>query len=119
MRLLLPAVLLALALWTFAALAALPFADWPALPLHPAQMGTGQILLAFGLMPRGVVALLAGGCLGLAGALMQAVLRNPLADPTTLGTASGAQLALVAATIFAPASWQAARCRWRWPVLPR
>src|SRR5690606_38142871 len=43
-----------------------------------------------------------GGCLGLAGALMQAVLRNPLADPTTLGTASGAQLALVAATIFAP-----------------
>ena len=102
MRLLLPAVLLALALWTFAALAALPFADWPALPLHPAQMETGQILLAFGLMPRGVVALLAGGCLGLAGALMQAVLRNPLADPTTLGTASGAQLALVAATIFAP-----------------
>lgn len=104
MRPILPASALALTLilWAFAALTALPFADWPALPWDSQTMPTGQILLAFGLMPRGVVALLAGACLGLAGALMQAVLRNPLADPTTLGTASGAQLALVAATILAP-----------------
>ena len=79
MRPILAAALLALALWAFAALTALPFAAWPALPWHAEGMETGQILLAFGLMPRGAVALLAGGCLGLAGALMQAVLRNPLA----------------------------------------
>lgn len=92
----------ALALWTIAALSALPLADWPALPWRIDGMSVGQILLAYGLMPRGVLALLAGAALGLAGALMQAVLRNPLADPTTLGTASGAQLAIVAATIHAP-----------------
>lgn len=104
MRLALPAIGLvaAFGLWSCAALVALPFAQWPALPWRVETMGVGQILLTYGLMPRGVVALLAGACLGLAGALMQAVLRNPLADPTTLGTASGAQLALVAATIFAP-----------------
>ncbi len=94
--------MLALALWGFAALSALPLADWPALPWRLDGMEVPQILLAYGLMPRGVLALLAGAALGLAGALMQAVLRNPLADPTTLGTASGAQLAIVAATIFAP-----------------
>jgi len=92
----------ALALWSIAALSALPPADWPALPWRTSDMTVQQILLAYGLMPRGVLALLAGAALGLAGALMQAVLRNPLADPTTLGTASGAQLAIVAATIFAP-----------------
>ena len=95
-------LLLAIALWGFAALRLVPLPDWPALPWHAADMSIPQILLAYGTMPRGVIALLAGAALGLAGALMQAVLRNPLADPTTLGTAAGAQLALVAATIFAP-----------------
>ncbi|MEG4645496.1 iron chelate uptake ABC transporter family permease subunit, partial [Paracoccus sp. APAP_BH8] len=85
-----------------AAVAALPLAEWPALPWRIDEMSVGQILLAYGLMLRGILALLAGAALGLAGALMQAVLRNPLADPTTPGTASGAQLAIVAATIHAP-----------------
>jgi iron complex transport system permease protein len=93
---------LALALWALAALSALPATDWPALPWRIEAMRADQILLTYGLMPRGMMALLAGALLGLAGALMQAVLRNPLADPTTLGTASGAQLAIVAATILAP-----------------
>lgn len=96
------AALAVIALWVFAALTTLPLSKWPALPWQSEALDVQQILLTYGLMPRGVVALLAGACLGLAGALMQAVLRNPLADPTTLGTASGAQLALVAATIFAP-----------------
>jgi ABC-type Fe3+-siderophore transport system permease subunit len=103
MKLALPlAALSALSLWSFAALSALSLGEWPSLPWRVAEMEVHQILLTHGLMPRGAVALLAGACLGLAGALMQAVLRNPLADPTTLGTASGAQLALVAATIFSP-----------------
>lgn len=103
MKLALPMSLcLALGLWIFAALSTLPLADWPAFPWRADALSVEQILLVFGVMPRAAVALLAGAILGLAGALMQAVLRNPLADPTTLGTASGAQLALVAATILAP-----------------
>ncbi len=34
--------------------------------------------------------------------MFQQVLRNPLAEPTTLGTSAGAQLALTAATLYAP-----------------
>ncbi|MCS4243377.1 iron complex transport system permease protein [Rhizobium sp. BIGb0125] len=93
---------IAAGLWFLAALNALPITHWPTLPWHATDMTIEQILLAFGLVPRAAVALLVGALLGLAGALMQAVLRNPLADPTTLGTAAGAQLAIVMATVFAP-----------------
>ncbi|MFW6153791.1 MAG: FecCD family ABC transporter permease [Planctomycetota bacterium] len=41
-------------------------------------------------MPQALAALLAGGCLGLAGTAMQNVLRNPLASPFTLGISQGA-----------------------------
>ncbi|MBB3772536.1 iron complex transport system permease protein [Angulomicrobium tetraedrale] len=54
------------------------------------------------LAPRYVVGLLAGAALGLAGALLQSVLRNTLADPSSLGVAAGAHLAIVAMTAFAP-----------------
>ncbi|MCZ0961343.1 Fe(3+)-hydroxamate ABC transporter permease FhuB [Paracoccus benzoatiresistens] len=109
---LLPFAVLAALLWLTAALQLLPFAQWPAWPLDPARMEIGQILLGFGLMPRGVVALLAGGVLGLSGAILQVVLRNPVADPTTLGISSGAQLALVMATMLAPGLLDGGR----WPV---
>lgn len=46
-------------------------------------------------VPRTVIALLAGAALGLAGAAMQGVARNPLADPGILGVNSGAALAVV------------------------
>lgn len=52
--------------------------------------------------PRLAMALLAGGGLALAGVLMQQVLRNPLAAPTTLGVTSGANLALMATSLMAP-----------------
>lgn len=61
-----------------------------------------QLLLHFTWWPRLCMALLAGAGLALAGVLMQQVLRNPLASPTTLGVASGANLALMAATLLAP-----------------
>ena len=63
-----------------------------------------QAVVHFSWLPRLTVTLLAGAALGLAGTLMQQVLRNPLASPTTLGVASGAQLALMMVTLFAP-SW--------------
>jgi iron complex transport system permease protein len=43
-------------------------------------------------LPRTLGAWLAGGLLGLAGAIAQGVFRNPLADPYLLGSASGASL---------------------------
>lgn len=48
-------------------------------------------------IPRTVVALLAGGALGLAGASVQGLTRNPLADPGILGINAGAALAMVLA----------------------
>jgi len=47
--------------------------------------------------PRTAGAFLAGGLLGLGGAIAQGVFRNPLADPYLLGSASGATLAIVVA----------------------
>lgn len=46
-------------------------------------------------LPRTLAGLLAGGALGLAGALMQTLTRNPLADPGLLGVNSGASFAIV------------------------
>jgi iron complex transport system permease protein len=48
-------------------------------------------------VPRTAAGLLAGAALGLAGALMQGVTRNPLADPGILGVNAGAALAVVGA----------------------
>jgi iron complex transport system permease protein len=47
--------------------------------------------------PRTLLGLLAGLALGLAGALMQGLTRNPIADPGLLGLNSGASLAVVVA----------------------
>ncbi|WP_136636745.1 FecCD family ABC transporter permease [Pseudooceanicola onchidii] len=46
-------------------------------------------------VPRTVLAVLAGAALGLAGAVLQGVTRNPLADPGILGINSGAAMAIV------------------------
>lgn len=46
-------------------------------------------------VPRTLLALLAGAALGLAGAVMQGVTRNPLADPGILGVNAGAAMAVV------------------------
>ncbi|SFS04214.1 iron complex transport system permease protein [Microbacterium sp. cf046] len=51
-------------------------------------------------IPRTVLAILVGAALGLAGASMQAVTRNPLADPGILGVSGGAALAVVIGIAF-------------------
>lgn len=48
-------------------------------------------------VPRTVIGLVAGAALGAAGALMQGVTRNPIADPGLLGLNSGASLAVIVA----------------------
>ncbi|WJR69602.1 iron chelate uptake ABC transporter family permease subunit [Neorhizobium sp. CSC1952] len=61
-----------------------------------------RILLWSSLAPRAAIALIAGAALGLAGALLQRVLRNPIADASTLGIASGAELALTLGLSLSP-----------------
>ncbi|TKG72854.1 iron ABC transporter permease [Prauserella endophytica] len=53
-------------------------------------------------LPRVVAALLAGAALALAGALVQAVARNPLAEPGIIGVAGGAGLGAVAVITLVP-----------------
>ncbi|GAA0460481.1 iron ABC transporter permease [Streptomyces sp. NPDC046215] len=58
-------------------------------------------------VPRVLAALLAGAALALAGTLVQAVTRNPLAEPATLGVSGGASLGavLVVTTVPSVGSW--------------
>jgi iron complex transport system permease protein len=51
-------------------------------------------------VPRTVLAMLVGAALALSGTTMQAVTRNPLADPGILGVSSGAALAVVTGIAF-------------------
>lgn len=97
------ALLLAAAALAGADLAArLPAAQWLPALFAPAADDMRQLLLHFSWLPRLCMAALCGAALALAGTLMQQVLRNPLASPGTLGVASGAQLALALATLWAP-----------------
>lgn len=53
-------------------------------------------------LPRIVIAMLGGAMLSVAGVLMQAVMRNPLAEPGIIGINSGAALASAFAAAFLP-----------------
>ncbi|RLP82735.1 Fe(3+)-siderophore ABC transporter permease [Mycetocola lacteus] len=55
-------------------------------------------------IPRTVIALAVGAALGVAGALIQAFSRNPLADPGILGVNAGASAGVVFAVAFLGAS---------------
>ena len=51
-------------------------------------------------LPRTIIGIFVGAALGLAGALMQALTRNPLAEPGILGVNSGAAAAVVIASLL-------------------
>lgn len=62
-------------------------------------------------LPRVVLAFGVGGALAVAGAALQALLRNPLAEPWLLGLSGGASLgAVIAVTIGLPAGLSVAGC---------
>lgn len=86
-----------------AALAALRLAPdihaWFAAPAGSDARQLARIFLFDLNAPRIAAALVAGGCLAVAGALFQSMTRNPLASPDLLGITGGAQLGLVAAMI--------------------
>ncbi len=61
-----------------------------------------RMVLLHSTLPRLTMALLCGAGLGASGAILQQVLSNPIASPTTLGIDAGARLALAIAGIFTP-----------------
>ncbi|WP_411703781.1 Fe(3+)-hydroxamate ABC transporter permease FhuB [Edaphovirga cremea] len=74
--------------------------DWFQAAFSPQVTDINQMLFHFSLLPRTVVSLLVGAGLGLVGVMFQQVLRNPLAEPTTLGISAGAQLGLTIAILW-------------------
>ncbi len=78
----------------------LPPVQWARALSAPDIDDVRQMLFHYSLLPRLTVSLLAGAGLGLVGVLFQQVLRNPLAEPSTLGVAAGAQLGLTIATLW-------------------
>ncbi|WP_449758573.1 Fe(3+)-hydroxamate ABC transporter permease FhuB [Erwinia persicina] len=100
--LLLPVVLFAaaLALTLVNLQQRLPHQLWLTALLTPDNNRIEQMVFHYSLMPRLTLSLLAGAGLGLVGLLFQQVLRNPLAEPATLGVASGAQLGLTVVTLW-------------------
>ena len=59
-----------------------------------------EAAIIFQRIPRTVFGILAGGALGISGALMQSITRNPIADPSILGVNTGASLFVVAGISF-------------------
>lgn len=98
--------LLALALALSAANLAtwLPWHAWPQLLEFRDQHDFAILLAQDSWLPRLCVSVLCGAILGLSGVLFQQVLRNPLAEPMTLGVSAGAQLALTLGAIAFPAA---------------
>lgn len=81
--------------------AALPAREVPRALLvdaHPMHAVLWQVRL-----PRVVNAMLVGAALGVAGALMQTVVRNPLADPSLIGISAGAAVAALLGIVLSPA----------------
>ncbi|OCJ07144.1 Fe3+-hydroxamate ABC transporter permease FhuB [Rhizobium sp. AC27/96] len=81
----------------------LPMHDWWQVASNPDLNSYVQVLVHDSVLPRFLIALVAGGALGLSGTIFQQVLRTPLADPSTLGVSAGAYLALALATLWFPA----------------
>ncbi len=73
--------------------------DWSALS-HPGPAGDVARVIAQLRAPRVALAALVGACLALAGAALQALLKNPLADPFLLGTSGGAATGAALASLF-------------------
>lgn len=88
------------------------FASFARLLTSRAEAAGTDPLIAAVRLPRVLIALLVGAGLGVAGAAMQAVFRNPLAEPGITGVSSGA--ATVAALMIV--SGAAAQLPWLLPV---
>ena len=97
------AVLLPLSLLALAAGVAIGSVSMSPLELWAVVRGQGdalhRILLLDLRLPRALSAFAVGGLLAVAGALMQILLRNPLADPYVLGLSGGASVGALTAML--------------------
>jgi len=86
--------------------------DWAEIlhPFTPGSFGTVNVFWTYRL-PRTLLGACAGAGLALAGVILQALLRNPLATPYTLGIASGAALAAAIGFLYGVGG--------RWLGIPR
>ncbi|MES2833753.1 MAG: iron ABC transporter permease [Pseudomonadota bacterium] len=96
--LLLIAIVVALVVAVLVGETALTTAQFQQAVLDPAS-GPGEVLWQVR-APRAVCALIVGAALGLAGAVMQGLLRNPLAEPGVLGVSAGAALTAALAIVL-------------------
>ncbi|PSL00574.1 iron complex transport system permease protein [Murinocardiopsis flavida] len=100
-------------LWLLAALLALALLMLASVALGSRNVGIADITAALAgtdatleqaavakRIPRTLLAVVVGAALGLSGAVMQGVTRNPLADPGILGVNMGASLAVVTGIVF-------------------
>ncbi len=92
-------LLLALMLASLA-LGASRLSPWRLFSPDPAEAQLARQVVLQIRLPRTVLALLVGASLGLSGAVLQGLLRNPLADPGVLGISSAASLGAVLAFYF-------------------
>ncbi|MFH1558604.1 MAG: iron chelate uptake ABC transporter family permease subunit, partial [Pseudomonadota bacterium] len=96
------AVIVAGALSARLLLTELPASQWWQAAFAPGPQDLVELYVHYALLPRMAVSLLAGAALALSGVIFQQVLRNPLAEASTLGVAPGAMLAIVIATLWYP-----------------
>lgn len=74
---------------------------WATLMGHPPTDMAQTVIWEFR-FPRALVSVMAGALMGLSGAVLQAITRNPLADPSLVGVSQGASLAVVALVVAFP-----------------
>ncbi|MCL1855375.1 MAG: iron ABC transporter permease [Clostridia bacterium] len=72
-------------------------AVWNTIWNLPIPAGVSKSIIVFVRLPRVICVALSGAALSLCGAAMQGLLRNPLADGSTLGVSSGASLGAILA----------------------
>lgn len=75
-------------------------AVWHRLSGEAPRPGTNDLIVWQLRVPRALLAALVGAGLGLVGTAVQALVRNPLADPYLLGISNGASLGAVAAIVL-------------------
>ena len=80
----------------------LNFSDTSKLFSFSSQAETFQMIISSIRLPRALAAIMVGALLGLSGAVMQGVLRNPLASPFTLGISQAAGFGAAIAIIVLP-----------------
>lgn len=75
---------------------------WALLFADSASLSLEDMAVQMQIVPTMVMAVLAGGSLGLVSVLLQQLVKNTLASDTTLAVGSGAQMALMIVTLFLP-----------------